>query len=239
MIILIHSSKTMLPPIGSGGKTLTQPQLLSRSIEIDKYLKTLSANKIGKIMSISKPLSLKTKNLIADWSAEPNKQCKAIDSFLGDIYSGLQAHDWTTENLEYANKTLRILSGLYGILRPNDGIYPYRLEMGYKLPNKKFSSLYKYWGESIVNTLPNSIPIVNLSAVEYSKVVTDFVDSNIVTTPTFNWLIKNRITDVKDLASFNDIGYKHSTKLSKSNFPAFVAKEFYGKGLSIRLQHKQ
>ena len=264
MIILIHSSKTMLPPIGSGDKTLTQPQLLSRSIEIDKYLKTLSANKIGKIMSISKPLSLKTKNLIADWSAEPNKQCKAIDSFLGDIYSGLQAHDWTTENLEYANKTLRILSGLYGILRPNDGIYPYRLEMGYKLPNKKFSSLYKYWGESIVNTLPNSIPIVNLSAVEYSKVVTDFVDSNIVTTPTFytinpitqmptfvavhskiargafaNWLIKNRITDVKDLASFNDIGYKHSTKLSKSNFPAFVAKEFYGKGLSIRLQHKQ
>lgn len=264
MIILIHSSKTMLPRAGNATRPLNVPVLISKTVELDGYLKTLSPNTIAKVMGISKSLAIKTKNLISEWTTESSKQSPAVESFLGDIYSGLQANGWTLDDHKYANATLKILSGLYGILRPNDGIYPYRLEMGYRLPNKKYSSLYKYWGESIVNTLPSDEPIVNLSAVEYSKVVTDFVEPDRLTTPIFytispktgeptfvtvhskiargayaNWLVQNKVSDVRALDKFNDIGYEYNPKLSMPNSPTFVAKEFGGKGLSIRLQHKK
>jgi uncharacterized protein len=258
MIILIHSSKTMRHS-GSGTR-LRQPVLIDKARRLHTYLLTLSPEQLGRVMSISPALAEKTHALIAEWTAEPERQSLAIDSFTGDIYSGLHANDLPPDDREYADKVLRILSGLYGILRPYDGISPYRLEMGYKLPDPTFASLYAYWGDSIAATLPADGVVVNLAAEEYSQVVTRYIDPARVAAPRFltvspktgqpvfvvvhakiargafaRWLITQRIEVVSDLSGFDDLGYHFAAELSSPESPTFVCETFGGKGLSIRL----
>lgn len=169
--------------------------------------------------------------------------------------------DWTEEDRQYANKTLRILSGLYGILCPLDGIYPYRLEMGYRFPDQQFSNLYTYWGGTLAAALPAEPLILNLASVEYSKVVTDYIDEDRIISPSFltlhpttheptfvvvhakiargafaRWLIKERVTDAAHLRDFNDLGYMYDAHRSSPRVPVFVCKTFGGLGLSVRLQ---
>ncbi|MBA3679350.1 YaaA family protein [Candidatus Saccharibacteria bacterium] len=262
MIILLRSSKTMPSSSRKSLKVMSQPKLLQKAIVLDMYLKTLSVSQIVQSMRVSSLLAEKTRTLIAEWSVLKGKQNPAVDSFLGDIFSGLQVESWSVRDREYANNTLKILSGLYGILRPLDGIYPYRLEMGYKLPNKKFANLYTYWGESIAATLPKTGLIINLSAIEYTKTITPLIDNSRMITPSFltispktseptfvtvhtkiargafaHWLITNRITEPKDFATFTALGYQYSNVLSKENMPVFVCKNFEGKGLSVRLSN--
>ncbi len=211
-------------------------------------------------MQISPKLAATTYSLITEWNTDPSQQRIAIDSFKGDIYSGLQVPQWSEADRQYANKTLRILSGLYGILRPLDDIYPYRFEMGYKLPGDPKTNLYEFWGDAVAKTLPEDGPIINLSAVEYSKVITPYVDQARVITPRFltinpttseptfvvvhakiargafaSWLITKRITDTEQLHAFKDLGYDYDQGLSTPQEPVFICKEFGGLGLSIRL----
>jgi uncharacterized protein len=260
VIILLHSSKTMRHSPDEGER-LRRPCLLDKAQQLDAYLKTLSPAQLQKVMSISPALAEKTHALIAAWTADSAQQSLAIDSFLGDIYSGLHANDLPAEDRDYANQTLFILSGLYGILRPYDGICPYRLEMGYKLPDPAFANLYEYWGDSIASCLPEEGPIVNLSAVEYSQTVSRYVNEKRLVTPKFltvspktgqpafvvvhakiargafaRWLITSRTQVVSDLAQFSEIGYHHDKGLSTPEAPTFVCETFEGKGLSIRLQ---
>jgi len=260
MIILLHSSKTMRPA-NINTEKLAQPQLIDKAKALSDYLKTLSSKQLIKTMQVSGKLADKTHDLIAGWTDNAASQRIAIDSFLGDIYSGLQVPDWTAEDREYANGCLRILSGLYGVIRPLDGIYPYRLEMGYRLPSKKFANLYNYWGDSVAKILPSNDLIINLAALEYSKVVTDYIDQTRVVAPSFltinqqtneptfvvvhakiargafaHWLIKNRVKDIAHLKDYGDLGYKYSQKLSQPNVPVFVCKNFGGLGLSLRLK---
>jgi cytoplasmic iron level regulating protein YaaA (DUF328/UPF0246 family) len=250
----------MRPP-QTNGSVSQKPQLITEAKQLDSYLKKLSVNQISKVMQISNKLSTKTHNLIADWTDNTKNQCLAIDSFLGDIYSGLQVQTWTSDDRDYASKHLKILSGLYGIIRPFDGIYPYRLEMGYRLPDKHYTNLYKFWGDKIVNTLPSNQPIINLAANEYSKVITDYIDSSKIISPVFltqslktneptfvvvhakiargafaGWLIKNRIDDINKLNAFNELGYQYSQELSTPNTPTFICQSFGGLGLSVRLK---
>ncbi len=260
MIILIHSSKTMRP-IASTSDHFDQPELLECAVELHNYLKTLTTDQIMKVMAISEPLAIKTKKQIDEWSSQWNLQRPAVDSFLGDIYSGLQVQLWSVEDREYANRTLRILSGLYGILRPLDGIAPYRFEMGYKLPDEPYRTAYKYWGNVIAATLPQGVPIINLAAVEYSKTITPYVDTTHITTPSFltrsqktgkltfvtvhtkiargafaSWLITNRINDLAKLREFNGLGYRYDEILSTVTVPVFTCEVFGGLGLSMRLK---
>ncbi len=240
---------------------LRQPLLLEKAYRLDAYLKTLSPAQLAKIMSISQELAEKTHALIAAWTAEPEDQSLAIDSFVGDIYSGLHPNDLSPADRDYADQTLRILSGLYGIIRPYDGICPYRLEMGYKLPDPTFASLYAYWGELIADCLPKEGPVINLAAVEYAQTVTRFVDPARVVTPKFltvnpktgepafvvvhakiargafaRWLITSRTRDFSALTHFEDLGYRYAKDISTADSPTFVCDTFGGKGLSIRLQ---
>lgn len=239
---------------------LSKPQLLDKAQQLDTYLKTLNAPQLAKIMRISPALAEKTQALIAKWTATPAEPSKALDSFRGDIYSGLQAPTFSAGDREYANQKLRILSGLYGIIRPHDGICPYRLEMGYKLPDSPFKNLYTFWGESIAACLPQEGPIVNLASEEYAQSITSFVDSSRIIAPKFltwnaktneptfivvhakiargafaRWLIINRIQKMNELINFNDLGYRYNQELSTPNNPTFVCHEFDGKGLSLRL----
>jgi cytoplasmic iron level regulating protein YaaA (DUF328/UPF0246 family) len=260
MIILIHTSKTMRPPVERAESAMTTPLLAAKANELGVYIQSLSVAEIKKTMHVSEKLAETTRDLFRGWTDQPMHQRAAIDSFLGDIYSGMQVGSWSEKDRQYANKHLRILSGLYGILRSFDGIYPYRLEMGYKLPDTKYKNLYTFWGEAIVKTLATAESIVDLSAVEYGKTITAFVDAERVITPRFltinpktheptfvvvhakiargafaSWMIRNQIEGVEALKEFNEIGYVYTPELSTPKIPVFVCQEFGGIGLSVRL----
>ncbi len=238
----------------------TNPQFMKQASELAGFMKLLDQKDIAKIMRISPKLSEATKILISSWSSNSSKQTHAIDSFLGDIYSGLQAHNLDVRDRNFAQKHLRIVSGLYGILKPLDGIFPYRLEMAYKLPDERYSNLYRFWGDALAKSIEGE-SILNLTSAEYSKAVLPYVGDTEVVTPRFltfdsnakenkfvvvhakiargtfaNWLIKERITSLKEVVNFNAIGYKYNEKLSTQYEPVFVAKKFDGLGLSVRLK---
>ncbi|MFD2762729.1 YaaA family protein [Micromonospora eburnea] len=260
MIVLIHTSKVMRPA-PAGGRALTEPALRGRAEELAAYLKTLSVEQLATVMEISPALAARTHTLLADWGVEPGRQSPAMDTFAGDIYSGLRACDFSDTDRAYADERLRILSGLYGILRPHDAVQPYRLEMGYRLPDPPYTNLYGFWGASIAECLPPTGVIVNLAAAEYHKTVTAFLDRDRFVSPRFltmhpetgeprfvvvhakiargafaRWLLTARVEDPAAITEFAEIGYRYDPALSEPRQPAFVCKEFEGKGLSVRLR---
>lgn len=259
MIILLHSSKTMRPR--PHGADLRQPQLIEKAKRLAAYLKTLNNKQIAKAMGLSETLANKTVQQISDWGTDQSKLSLAIDAFIGDIYSGLQASELSKSDRDYADQHLRILSGLYGVIRPYDGICPYRLEMGYSFPKPEFTDLPKFWGASIADTLPKNGLIINASAVEYTQAVLPYVNKSRVITPKFltanpktgeptfivvhakiargafaRWVIQNRAEDASSLQNFDGLGYKYDQKLSTPEEPVFICRDFGGKGLSIRLK---
>lgn len=259
IVILIHSSKTMRSVVAT--TPATTPLLIDKAKPLAAYVQTLDAPQLQTIMGISGPLSHKVHDTFAEWNTAQNEQCLAMDSFVGDIYSGLRATSLSKANRDYAQQTLKILSGLYGILRPYDGVRPYRLEMGYKLPNNPYQNLYRYWGPAIAETLPKEGLIVNLSALEYTKTVIPYLNADRVIAPRFltinqktaepsqvivhtkiargafaRWLITSRVTLPEQLVQFNDLNYHYEAALSTPLEPTFICKTFGGIGLSMRLQ---
>jgi len=259
MLILLHTSKTMREPSQITDLSLSRPVLLNEAHKLANELQRLSDSDIEIMMKVSPKLAAETKELIAAWTDNDGDQRAAVDSFLGDIYSGLQVQDWNEEDRGYAQKNLRILSGLYGVLKPLDGIFPYRHEMGYKIPRAEHKNMYAFWGTKIADTLPNDGPIVNLTAVEYGKTITKYVDPDRIITPKFltvspktgepafvtvhakiargafaRWLIVDRVVNVKDIRWFAQLGYRYDEALSTSLQPVYVCETFEGLGLSVR-----
>jgi cytoplasmic iron level regulating protein YaaA (DUF328/UPF0246 family) len=237
------------------------PALLDRAEELVAYVRTLSPRQVATVMTLSAPMATKTGELFAAWSAAPEHQSPAVEMFTGDIYSGLQAASFTPAQRRYADGHLRILSGLYGILRPYDGICPYRLEMGYRLPDPRYANLYRFWGSSVASQLPGEGLVVNLAANEYSKLLLDRIDPARVVTPRFltrdprsgeakfvvvhakiargafaRWLVTQRIGKAADLSGFTALGYRTDVSRGSDREPCYVCDDFEGKGLSIRLQ---
>jgi len=258
-VVLIHSSKTMRSEATGGAKG--DPVLLERARELVSYMRTLSTRQLATVMTLSGPMAQKTHELFAAWSTEARDLSPAVETFTGDIYSGLQAATFSPADRRYADGHLRILSGLYGILRPYDGICPYRLEMGFRLPDPRYANLHRFWGSAIADQLPATGLVVNLAANEYSKAVLDHVDPARVMTPRFltvdprsgepkfvvvhakiargafaRWLITARISKPADLASFEELGYRLDPSRRSAREPCYVCTDFEGKGLSIRLQ---
>lgn len=255
--ILLHSSKTMRVS-ADGFSPLDTPKLLQQASELVNFWNQASLEEIEQHMKVSTKKAQEVKKLFSNWSQDSQLQTPAADAFIGDIYSGLQAHSWTLEDRQYAHQYLLILSGLYGGLRACDGIMPYRLEMGYKLPSG--ISMYKYWGNTISQLINQEANyLINLSAVEYTKALLPHTDLPVVTPkfltvspktnqPTFvtvhakvargamaNWLIKHRIAEISNLPEFSDLGYVYQPSLSTPQQPVFVCQEFGGLGLSVRL----
>jgi cytoplasmic iron level regulating protein YaaA (DUF328/UPF0246 family) len=260
VIILMHSSKTMRPA-ASGLQPGSVPVLLDRAEELVAYLRTLSPAQLALIMSISPELAARTQEQYARWSTAPERQAPAAATFVGDLYSGLRVDSFTAAERRYADAHLRIVSGLYGLLRPFDGISPYRLELGYRLPPGRYANLYRFWGTAIAEQMPATGRIVNLAAKEYSRTVLPHVDSARVVTPRFltvdpasgrptfvvvhakiargayaRWLVKGAAADtVAAVREFDDLGYRYQEALSTPQEPTFVCDQFGGKGLSVRL----
>lgn len=257
--ILLHSSKTMRVSVQDPSQ-YTRPQLQSEANELMSYLQGLDADQLTKSMHVSAKKATETAELLQQWSDDPAQTLPAVDAFLGDIYSGLQVQKLTDEDRLYADAHLLILSGLYGGLRALDNIAPYRLEMGYRLPDEPYRNLYTFWGDKIATLLPEATSlVVNLSAVEYTKAVLPYIEFPVVTPkfltvspktgePTFvvvhakiargafaHWLITRRIDAAAQLSKFAELGYYYDAALSTPEQPTFVCQEFGGLGLSVRL----
>ena len=259
MIILLHSSKTM-KVTKLVGLELSKPALAAQAQELGGYLSGLKLKEIESIMGVSSSLAQEIMATASSWPAAKGKG-SALHSFRGDVFSGLQVASFNKKDLAYANQHLKIVSGLYGLLRPLDAVAPYRLEMGYKLTREPYTSLYKFWGDSLAKLLPAGQPIINLTSLEYGRAIVPYLDKSLVISPRFytynaktrqytsvavhskiargafaHWLITQRIDKVSGLNNFDEIGYRYEASLSTPQAPAFVCREFMGKGLSVRLK---
>ena len=256
MLAIISPAKTLdydTPPLTD---TCTTPDYLDRSRELIKQLRTLSEEEIGALMGISPKLAALNHERYRDWkppfSLDNAKQ--ALLAFKGDVYTGFDLSAYAEEDFAYAQGHLRILSGLYGLLRPLDLMQAYRLEMGTKLGNKRGKDLYEFWGGTITEALNAAIAesgtnvLVNLASNEYyHSVKPDSVDARIIT-PVFkdekngklkiisffakkargamsDYLIRSRVEKADGLKKFTGLGYKFSKDLSEGDTWVFTRPE--------------
>jgi cytoplasmic iron level regulating protein YaaA (DUF328/UPF0246 family) len=155
----------------------TQPAYLKQSETLIRQLRKLSPADIANLMDLSDPLARLNFNRYADWSLpfSPENAKQAVLAFDGDVYDGLAAKTLSADDLDFAQQKVRILSGLYGILKPLDLMQPYRLEMGTRFANKAGKDLYAFWGEKLLDTINAELdampqPVaVNLASEEYFK----------------------------------------------------------------------
>ena len=179
MLILISPAKTLDYQSPLATARYTQPELLEYSQELIGVARRLSAPQIGKLMSISDKLADLNATRFHDWQPDftPQNARQAILAFKGDVYTGLQAETLSEDDFDFAQRHLRMLSGLYGVLRPLDLMQPYRLEMGIKLENSKGKDLYQFWGEVITDKLNQALKaqgddiVINLASDEYFRSV--------------------------------------------------------------------
>ena len=193
MLTLLSPAKTLdfeSKPITS--KT-SSAKLLARSEELIEIMRKQSPQNLTKLMGISPKLAELNIQRFKDWKRpfHPANAKQAILAFKGDVYIGLEAEEYSPRDLNFAQKNLRILSGLYGLLRPLDLIQPYRLEMGTRLYNKKGKDLYDFWGDAITQKIIEELSthrnktLINLASNEYFKSVTPELLPARLITPVF------------------------------------------------------
>lgn len=247
MIIVISPSKTLNFEPNSIQKH-TQPRQLKKSQELIDTAKQLSSEELAGLMNISEKLSQLNWQRYQDFhqpfTLDNAKQ--ALLSFKGDVYTGIDSDNYNDEDFSFAQKHLRILSGLYGVLRPLDLIQPYRLEMGARLENKQGKNLYEFWGEKVTEMLNQDINnvstplLINLASTEYFKVIKPKVLRARILTVAFkenkagvyktigiyakrarglmaNYIIKNRLVEVEGIKTFNHDNYIFSPSLSSED----------------------
>ena len=214
------------------------PDLTDHSKILINQLREYSIEDLTKLMNISYGLAELNQKRFFEWSLPftPENAKQAVLAFNGDVYEGLQAKTFTEEDFDFAQNHLRIISGLYGLLRPLDLIQPYRLPMGTKLANPRGKNLYNFWGDIITQTLNHHIAqtgnkfVLNLASNEYFKALDPEKLSVPVIHVTFkenkngkyrvvsfyakrarglmsNFIIKNKITNLDDLKAFDTEGY--------------------------------
>lgn len=175
MLMLISPAKTLDTTTPPAITDYTQPDFLTRSGELIAILKQKSPQEIAELMGLSDKLALLNFERYQSWTREftPQNAKQAVLAFMGDVYEGLDAASLAPGQFDYLSQHLRILSGLYGLLRPLDLMQPYRLEMGTKLPNPRGKDLYAFWGDELtcaINALKPGV-VVNLTSNEYFKSV--------------------------------------------------------------------
>lgn len=234
-------------------KSYSYPELLAESSKLVKILKKKKADELMKMMDISEKIALENvmryKNFSLPFTPENSKQ--AVLAFDGDVYDGLNAIDFTNEDFEFAQIHMRILSGLYGVLKPLDLMQPYRLEMGRTLENPKGSNLYKFWGDKISKKLNEAVKlsesnqIINLASNEYwssvdlKKLKYPYIEiqfrenrDGVLKVISFNakkargmmlrYAIKNRLNSAEELKSFREENYIFNSDLSDDKVWVFT-----------------
>jgi len=252
MLIVISPAKSLdLNPQSQVSKS-TMPEFLDDAAILVKKLRRLSRPALSKLMDLSDDLAQLNHRRYAEWS-EPftsDNAKQAVLTFSGAVYIGLDAAKYRAADFTYAQSHLRILSGLFGILRPLDLIQPHRLEMGTKLATRRGKNLYDFWGEKLTTAINDGLEghrhptLVNLASNEYFKSVKPRLLRGSVITPVFrevkagksrtiatfakqargrmvSWIIRNRIDNPADLFRFNADGYQYIEAESTEDRPVF------------------
>lgn len=253
MIILLSPAKTLdfSRPMPENQPEL--PRFQEKADQIAATLKRYSVQDLMKLLNISQKLAQINFERFQQWNSTTSLDSRrpAVLAYKGDVYDGLQTENMTFNDLEFARKHLRILSGLYGLLGPLDLIQPYRLEMGTPFGLGGAQDLYAYWKQQITDSLKKELEqheqpfIINLASQEYSKSI-DFKKMRVnVITPEFkdakegkykmisfyakrarglmaSWLIRHRINDSDALVSFASEGYFYNPRLSTNSSPVFT-----------------
>ncbi|MBX2882177.1 MAG: peroxide stress protein YaaA [Granulosicoccus sp.] len=178
MLILISPAKTLDYDSPLAVKKFTQPEFMAQSQELIDQLSRFTPKRVAGLMNLSDKLAALNVDRYRSWQQpfEPGAARQSIYAFRGDVYIGLDADSLSTRDLTYAQKHLRILSGLHGVLRPLDLIQPHRLEMGTALKNRRGKDLYAYWRDTVTESLNTQLSsakslVVNLASQEYFKAV--------------------------------------------------------------------
>ncbi|RFB68785.1 MULTISPECIES: peroxide stress protein YaaA [unclassified Herbaspirillum] len=193
MLIVLSPAKSLDYDTPATTDIHTKPDFVARSAELIEVLKQKSPAQISTLMGISDQLAALNVERFASWSRKfTTKNSKqAVLAFNGDVYGGLDAGSLSAKQLDYVQSHVRILSGLYGALRPLDLMQPYRLEMGTRLPNPHGKDLYAFWGDDVTKALNAELAghkakvLVNLASEEYFKVVKPKVLEAKVISPVF------------------------------------------------------
>jgi len=228
----------------------SRTRFTSKTKRLAGELKALSAKKLGGLMSISDKLALLNAERWSTFGDRANPRGAAAMCFRGDVYQGLEAWTMNTRALDWAQNHVRILSGLYGLLRPLDVIQPYRLEMGTRLATDAGANLYEFWGDDIIRTLKKDMSdvgsdaLINLASDEYSKAARlSEMDLPVVDVKFMQkqdgklrfisfhakrarglmarWMADNRPGSIDDLSGFDLEGYRFSKSESKDSTLVF------------------
>jgi cytoplasmic iron level regulating protein YaaA (DUF328/UPF0246 family) len=252
MLVLLSPSKTLdTAPKTFAGKT-TLPEFLPEAAELAVVLQKKSRPQLAKLLKISPKLAEQVAGYYRNWKTPftAKNSHPALLTFRGDVYEGLSAEDFNAADRTFAQKHLRILSGLYGVLRPLDRMQPYRLEMGCRLASGGFKNLYDFWGDRVRENLTIAAarkkqPLVNLASGEYFKVVQPTQIELRVITPSFKekkgksykvvsffakkargqmarYIVQHRLEEPEAMQAFCEDGYRFNGRLSSENELVFT-----------------
>lgn len=255
MLMVISPAKTLDYESPLATNTYTQPDFLDDACELVDQLKTLEPHQISNLMSISDKLGQLNADRFRTWHTPftPDNARQAILAFKGDVYTGLAAESFSEDDFQFAQEHLRMLSGLYGVLKPLDLMQPYRLEMGTRFENHRGKDLYAFWGSRITEEINRLLTnddgvLVNLASNEYFKSIRKKELEGRLITPQFKdwkngqykmisfyakkarglmcrYAIQNRITQADDLKGFDLDGYYFSEDQSKGDNWVFLRDE--------------
>ena len=253
MLTVISPAKTLDFETPPPSRRVTESEFMDRSAALVAQAQNLSPDDIRALMNVSDNIAQVNHGRFMNWSRPFNldNAKQALFAFKGDVYTGLDGDSLSTAQLRYAQKNLRILSGLYGLLRPLDLIQPYRLEMGLKFANSGGANLYQYWGDDINTALNVQLKklkqstLVNLASNEYFKAVRAKKLEGEVITPIFKdlksgkykvisffakkargqmarYMIENEIENIAGLRKFTGGGYHYNTAQSTATEMVFT-----------------
>lgn len=253
MLIVISPAKSLDFNTPSVTESYTIPEMLGESEKLVGRLKKMSPKQLSNLMGISTNLGELNFQRYQSWHLpfKPENAKQAILAFSGDVYQGLDAGNLSEELLELAQTKLRILSGLYGVLKPLDIIQPYRLEMGTKMKYQRSNDLYAFWKNKITLAVNKAISesgsdvLVSLASNEYFKSIDRKKIKARIVTPEFKdlkngqykmisffakkarglmtrFILENDISDVDNLQAFDLEGYHFNPRLSKPETPVFT-----------------
>ncbi len=256
MLIVISPAKKLDYNSTVAAKNHSQPELLDHSAELLQGLKKLSPQDVCALMGLSDNLGALNYERFQAWERPftENNAKPAILAFKGDVYQGLDADSMTDKQLAWAQDHLRILSGLYGLLRPMDLMQPYRLEMGTKFANQRGKDLYQFWGKIITDELNSLLSsakspvLLNLASNEYFKSVQQKDINGRIVTPIFMdkkgdkykivsfyakkarglmsaFIIKNQIIVVEGIKKFDVDGYSFNPAMTDGDNWVFTRDE--------------
>ncbi|MBZ0333355.1 peroxide stress protein YaaA [Marinobacter sp. AL4B] len=255
MLMIISPAKTLDYESPLTTETYSQPDYLDDACELIDQLKELEPHQVSNLMSISDKLGQLNADRFRNWHTPftPDNARQAILAFKGDVYTGLDAESFSQDDFVFAQKHLRMLSGLYGLLKPLDLMQPYRLEMGTKFENQRGKDLYAFWGDKITSALnilleKDDQVLVNLASNEYFKSIQKKNLQGQLITPQFKdfkngkykiisfyakkarglmcrYAIQNQITQAEDLKGFDWDGYYFSEEQSDKNNWVFLREE--------------